>query len=160
MALPTLFIGAASMLGLYAVFRSHLRGSVSSRSELDPSLALLDRSGAVFGSVCLLSTLVLLCIAPLVGLPLWGITLAFALVYAARNVAVYPFSTRSSSLNVSAGITSSASSTDAVPLSSAAAQSEVDTSVITMAPISKAPEQVPPASSRRNVCLCRVQRDE
>jgi H+/Cl- antiporter ClcA len=101
MAAPTLVAGAVSLLMLYAIFRKHFTATTPSPTDVNPTAALLDVSGAIFGSVSLLACLFMLSIAPLLNLPMWVITLVFAVVYAARNVWVYPWDLRQPSVSQS-----------------------------------------------------------
>jgi hypothetical protein len=96
MALPTIAAGVTSVATLFLLFRTRLPTEpIVVRTSVDPRSVLRDRSGAAFGSACLLACLVLLSVAPVWDLPLWIITLVFAVIVATRNLIVYPLTASS-----------------------------------------------------------------
>jgi Na+/H+ antiporter NhaD/arsenite permease-like protein len=129
MLAPTLVAGASTVALLYLLFRSHLSSErLVISADLRPSDALRDRQGAILGGVLLLSCLLLLSLAPMLNIPLWSVTLVFALVFGARNLWVYPFShSRKRPLLRSFG---AAADSDGIALASAASAQVDLTSIV------------------------------
>eukprot|EP00879_Flechtneria_rotunda_P007887 GHRR01008264.1.p2 GENE.GHRR01008264.1~~GHRR01008264.1.p2 ORF type:complete len:550 (+),score=214.94 GHRR01008264.1:975-2624(+) len=88
MALPTLGAGLSCFAVLYAI---HVRNIPKRLSlpELQPSFMLVDKPGAVFGTVNLLLCLGLLAAAPSLRWELWAVTLVCATLHALYNLVAY-----------------------------------------------------------------------
>ena len=81
MLAPTLVAGTVTVVLLYLVFRPRLTGHrLVLLTDMSPEDALRDRRGAVLGGGLLLTCLLLLSVAPMLDMPLWAITLVFAVV--------------------------------------------------------------------------------
>ena len=130
MLAPTLVAGTVTVVLLYLVFRPRLTGHrLVLLTDMSPEDALRDRRGAVLGGGLLLTCLLLLSVAPMLDMPLWAITLVFAVVFGARNLWVYPFSTSHLAQRSSCGTAATAGS-DTTALSSELAGVQVDTATI------------------------------
>jgi len=81
MALPTVAAGATSLGLLRFVFRREIgRPFDPPPEDARPVDALTDRAGALMGALLLLTCIVLLAVAPYVGLRMWGVSVVCAAV--------------------------------------------------------------------------------
>lgn len=78
MVLPTLAAGVANAGLLYLVFRREIRRPITPVA-LDPWEAITDKPGAVLGLLTLGGCVAALAVAPYLGIPMWKISVAFAL---------------------------------------------------------------------------------
>ncbi len=78
MALPTVAAGLANLGLLYLIFRKEI-GKRIAAVTLDPREAITDKLGALLGLFVLGGCVVALAIAPYLGIPMWKISVAFAL---------------------------------------------------------------------------------
>jgi len=89
MLLPTIAAGFSCLLMVWLVFRKKLPQTFEP-PEIDPSSALKDKFGAIFGVSLLASCLILLSLASWLNLTLWSITLSFAIIMFFRDI-IYDF---------------------------------------------------------------------
>lgn len=89
MLLPSLVGGAVCIILLWFVFRRRIPRRFKT-TEVDPSSALKNRNGAVFGSAVLACTIIFMSL-PLdwIGVPIWAIALFFALVMFSHDIVSY-----------------------------------------------------------------------
>jgi arsenical pump membrane protein len=85
MFFPTITAGLSTLLILFILFRKKIPSNLET-PIIDPRSAIKDKFGAVFGVVCLASTLVLLSSAAFLRIQLWEITLFFAILILIRDV--------------------------------------------------------------------------
>jgi arsenical pump membrane protein len=78
MVLPTVAAGLANVGLLYLIFRREIRKPIQPVA-LDPWEAITDKPGALLGLLVLGGCVVALAVAPYLGLPMWKISVAFAL---------------------------------------------------------------------------------
>lgn len=78
MVLPTVAAGLANLGLLYLLFRKEIRKPIQPVA-LDPWEAITDKPGAFLGLTTLAGCVAALAVAPYVGLPMWKISVAFAL---------------------------------------------------------------------------------
>ncbi len=79
MVLPTIAAGPANAGLLYLLFRKRLSQPLRQTHTIDPAAALTDRPGAIVGVSLLGLCIVMLAVAPSIGLEMWTVALAFAL---------------------------------------------------------------------------------
>ncbi len=84
MFLPAVAAGASCLALLWVIFGGRVPRRIVA-PKVDPRSAFRDKSGAVFGAVCLASCLVSLNLSSLLNIGIWQVSLAFALVVAARD---------------------------------------------------------------------------
>ena len=78
MILPTLAAGLANALLLYLIFRREIRKPIQPVA-LNPWEAITDKPGALLGLLLMAGCIVALAVAPYLGIPMWKISVAFAL---------------------------------------------------------------------------------
>jgi len=78
MILPTLAAGLANALLLYLIFRKEIRKPITPVA-LDPWEAITDKPGALLGLLLMFACIAALAVAPYLGIPMWKISVAFAL---------------------------------------------------------------------------------
>ncbi len=78
MVLPTLAAGVVNLVLLYFIFRREIRRPIQPVA-LDPWAAITDKPGAVMGFVTLGGCVAALALAPYFRIPMWKITVSFAL---------------------------------------------------------------------------------
>ncbi|MCX8151376.1 MAG: SLC13 family permease [Candidatus Bathyarchaeota archaeon] len=84
MLLPAIISGITCLAMLYIVFRKQIPPSIVV-PQVDPYSALKDKRGAIFGTICLAACITCLNLASWLNVSIWQVTLAFALVVAARD---------------------------------------------------------------------------
>lgn len=89
MALPSLTCGALGFSLLYLQFKAELGGAYVALPPLEPMTMLSDMWGAVLSCCNLVLCLLLLALAPTLGLVMWQVALVCALVQAAYNLGAY-----------------------------------------------------------------------
>jgi len=83
MFLPSIFAAASCLLLLWLVFRRRIPREIKT-PKIDPHSALKNRTWALFGSIVLACTILFISLP--IGVPLWTITLFFAIVMFLYNV--------------------------------------------------------------------------
>ncbi len=78
MVLPTVVAGLINLALLYLIFRREIRRPIQPVA-LDPWEAITDKPGALLGLTTLAACIVALALAPYLGIPMWKISVAFAL---------------------------------------------------------------------------------
>ncbi|HEY0087995.1 MAG TPA: SLC13 family permease [Candidatus Lokiarchaeia archaeon] len=85
MFLPAVTAGFVCLALLWLVFRKKISKTFEA-PNIDPKSALKDKAGAIFGVIILAFCLVMLSLASFFDLPLWEITLFFAIVMFLRDI--------------------------------------------------------------------------
>jgi len=80
MILPTLTAGFVNLALLYLVFRKRLQINVEHKEMVRPADAITDKLGAIFGVVVLFCCIILLAVAPYLGIQLWHVSFGFAII--------------------------------------------------------------------------------
>ncbi len=93
MLLPTVVAGTSCLILLWLVFRKRIPARIEA-PKVAANSAMKDKSGAIFGSVCLVACLVGISLNSLMGIPLWQIPLAFSAIVAARDILLFYSSRR------------------------------------------------------------------
>ena len=89
MVLPSFFAAVSCLLLLWLVFRRRIPSKFKT-SEIDPSSALKNKTGALFGSTVLALTIVFMSLpTSLTRAPIWAIALFFAIVMFLHDVVSY-----------------------------------------------------------------------
>ncbi len=86
--LPTIIAGFTCLGLLFLIFKRSIPKKIET-PQVDPNLSIKDKKGAIFGMTCLILCLFMLSISPLFNLPLWLITLVFALIVLIRDILHY-----------------------------------------------------------------------
>jgi len=89
MFLPSVFAATSCLFLLWLVFRRRIPGKFEV-PKIDPHLALKDRTGALFGSIVLTSTILFMSLPfSWTGVHLWTIALFFAILMFLHNIVSY-----------------------------------------------------------------------
>jgi len=89
MFLPSVFAATSCLFLLWMVFRRRIPGKFEV-PKIDPHLALKDRTGALFGSIVLTSTILFMSLPfSWTGVHLWTIALFFAILMFLHNIVSY-----------------------------------------------------------------------
>jgi len=89
MFLPSVLAAASCLLLLWLVFRRRIPSKFKT-PEIDPRLALKNRTGALFGSIVLACTITFMSLpTSWIGAPIWAIALFFAIVMFLHDVVSY-----------------------------------------------------------------------
>ena len=84
MILPTIFAGTSCLALLWLIFRKRIPDRIENPNR-DPESALVDRDGAVFGTINLVACLIMLSLSSWLVVPIWAIPLFFAFVVFASD---------------------------------------------------------------------------
>ncbi len=82
---PTLIGGVANLVLLYAFFHADINQKIRIQ-KVNPNAVIADRSGAIWGVMVLLASIILLSFTDSIGIPMWKIALASALMLAATLI--------------------------------------------------------------------------
>ena len=89
MLLPAFLAGATCLLLFWLLFRRDIPRRIKP-TKIEPSSALKSRRGAIFGFAVLVLTIIFMSLpTDLLGIPLWGIALFFAMVMIVHDVISY-----------------------------------------------------------------------
>lgn len=80
MFLPTLFAGITNFILLYLIFKKEINKKIEVVDIGKPIDAIKDKFGAIVGLISLICCIVLLAIAPRLGISMWFVSLVFASV--------------------------------------------------------------------------------
>ncbi len=83
--LPTVLSGFTCLILLFIVLKSSIPKEIET-PQIEPSSAIKDKYGAIFGMCCLITCLIMLSIAPFFNFSLWQITLTFAIILVIYNI--------------------------------------------------------------------------
>lgn len=81
MALPTIVAGLMNLFIVYFIFYRHIKHPLI-KQDIDPSLAIKDKQGAIAGLIVLILCIISLSISQYIHINIWKISLFFALILA------------------------------------------------------------------------------